>query len=72
MATSPLRDRNSPEYKRELYWSVGIMLFLSISGGMLLGFKISRAEAARDSGEYEKVRKEREGKRPGLEQGIVN
>jgi hypothetical protein len=48
------------------------MLFLSISGGMLLGFKISRAEAARDSGEYEKVRKEREGKRPGLEQGIVN
>ena len=65
------QDRSSREYKRELYLSTAAVLILTITGGMWLSYKISRAEAARDSGEYEKVRKEREGKRPGIEQGIV-
>jgi hypothetical protein len=65
------QDRSSPEYKRELYLSTAAVLILTITGGMWLGHKIARAEAARDSGEYEKVRKERTGKRPGIEQGIV-
>jgi hypothetical protein len=72
MTVLPQYDRNSPEYKRELYICVTIVVVLSVVGGLLLGFKISRAEAARESGEYEKVRMERQGTRPGIEQGIIN
>ena len=43
----PRVDRNSPEYKRELWIVAVVVTVLTLLGGGLLGYKIDSAEKAR-------------------------
>jgi len=64
-------DRNSPEYKKELYAVAVIVAVLTLVGGFILGYKINRAEEARASGEMQRTYENERGKVPGPEHGIM-
>lgn len=73
MSTTARRiDRDSPEYKRELLIVALLVTFFTLTGGALLGYKITSAEAARESGEMDRAMQETRGKVPGREHGIMN
>ena len=64
-------DRDSPAYKRELFIVALVVTFLTLTGGALLGYKISSAEEAKESGEMQRKLKEERGKVPGPEHGMM-
>lgn len=60
-------DPNSKEYRRNLIIVIGILLFLTVTGGTCLGYKIrtaenakAAAEAAGESGEKTFEQKEKD------------
>ncbi|QDG51870.1 hypothetical protein FIV42_14310 [Persicimonas caeni] len=60
-------DPNSREYRRNLIIVIGILLFLTVTGGTILGYKIRTAEnakaaseAAAESGERTAEQKEKD------------
>lgn len=71
-ATGQRIDRDSPEYKRELLIVAIVVTFFTLTGGALLGYKITSAEAAKESGEMDRAMQGERGKVPGREHGIMN
>ncbi len=66
-------DKSSAKYKRELRLYSFIVVFLTITGGAMLGYKITRNEAAIKSGKMQEMVEENEKKnpKPGAAQGII-
>jgi hypothetical protein len=66
-------DKSDPQYRKELYLYSGIVIFLTLTGGALLGYKITRNEQAIESGEMQRMVEENEKKnpKPGREHGII-
>lgn len=66
-------DKSDPKYKRELRLYSFIVVFLTLTGGAMLGYKINRNEAAIESGEMKKMVEEDEKKnpKPGAAHGII-
>ena len=65
-------DKTDPKYKRDLYLYSAIVIFLTVSGGYILGKKIDRNEKAIQSGEMREMIEENKKNKPGIEQGIIN
>ncbi len=64
-------DRNSAEYKKEMFMVMAVVITLTLAGGLMLGNKIATAEAAKQSGEMQDAYKKAKGKVPGAEHGIM-
>ncbi len=66
-------DKSDPKYRKELMLYSGIVVFLTLTGGALLGYKITRNEKAIESGEMQRMVEENEKKnpKPGREHGII-